>query len=1002
MGLALAMSLLAVPLGAPLFSDGLKLGVTLSSDAGPLNLPLILGLLLSAAPLWVAVLTCVFLEARFAVSFIRGRRRARPRYGEVFSVFVQRAEVDLLTETIETPEPTSIEFEAVFKSLMEDALADSSHRLILVIDNLDRIDGAEALMIWSTLQTFLQHDAHGSSWLDRLWVIMPFDSGSISKLWQGTDTSGNGLSASFLDKTFQVRFDVPPATTSDWREYLLAELKAALPCNHDEAFQTVYRLVAVLFEAPTRAPTPRELKLIVNQIGALHRLRQHEVPLEHMAYYTLLCRLGKTVVQELLAGSLPTNEVAGLVGEGVRDSLAALALGVDPKRARQLLLEVPILSALAEPDAEALSSLMGASDGFAEVLEQAVERAGLDWPAAEAGKLLHAVVALTDSGLLDSGPEYRPRGLILSLVHASKRVSVLAPITDAAERGLVLLSMRSGDPQVAQRLFEAYAQAISATPPEQVQPRIPHRILAVVKQLHEAGFDAALAAGVAIPGGVDRYFAAIRELRYDSDPTVRESWHALKPQGTPEAITQALTKSVEAGQCAGEHVDSIQLLRNRQPGPTWEVVVAALAARLAAGVGAGTEEVSMLLGALLELRDMPSASAALKSLSSAGHLAHHLVAATGEAGRPTLARCVYVLGMRTPAFGPPDTNVGQSSTGHAQLRQHLSNPPAGLPESLAELLISYEDKRWLFAALDSTPGCEALVGRTASAIVELDQAHDFFAPSDVLEHWALFEEYTDHEKLVVAVGADGRLSEELRSREFDVAKIALVEALVASGPHDQSLLDWTSARLQEVSRDEWVEQLKSNGTLLRLAIACANKDKAVDLRGNFREAMGALAEDLAGGSPPTEIPWDAEKAKVFSLLDAANRNVLRDGLTGILERHPSHAPAVFFNLFGDEISADKRLQGNATLATTVLVPLLGARNPAGLAWVHDLLEADPALLSQAKPNHRHAFEGELSHALRDGADDDAQAAVRKIAATLGVKPAQPVESTEGTERSAKP
>ena len=183
-----------------------------------------------------------------------------------------QASTESLTLVTQTPDPTSVEFEAVFRELLDEALGDETRRkLLLVIDNLDRVQPSDALSIWSTLQTFLGHsDYQRPEWINRLWVLIPYDGNAILRLWDGTgyddtDVTKSALAKSFLDKTFQLRFRVPPLLLSNWREFLQEALKQALP-NHQEAdFHGVYRAFAAKGGLETSAHTPRDLKIFVNQ-----------------------------------------------------------------------------------------------------------------------------------------------------------------------------------------------------------------------------------------------------------------------------------------------------------------------------------------------------------------------------------------------------------------------------------------------------------------------------------------------------------------------------------------------------------------------------------------------------------------------------------------------------------------------------------------------------------------------------------------------------------------
>jgi hypothetical protein len=73
------------------------------------------------------------------------------------------------------PEPTSIEFQQLFDSAIKDALSKcSDRRLLIVIDNLDRVDPHDARAIWSTMRTFFDNDSTLSPlYRSRFWLLVP-------------------------------------------------------------------------------------------------------------------------------------------------------------------------------------------------------------------------------------------------------------------------------------------------------------------------------------------------------------------------------------------------------------------------------------------------------------------------------------------------------------------------------------------------------------------------------------------------------------------------------------------------------------------------------------------------------------------------------------------------------------------------------------------------------------------------------------------------------------
>ena len=168
---------------------------------------------------------------------------------------------------------------------------DAARRLVLVVDNLDRVSPDDARSIWATLQTFLHHSHDDREpWLESLWVLLPYDRAGIARLWDGSAAGVGGtqpraaLAESFIDKSIQVRFEVRLPLLSDWRAYLEWTLRSALPdCGEANGYMA-YRMYAHRVANAGQAPSPREVKQYVNRIGALHRRWQHELASASLGY----------------------------------------------------------------------------------------------------------------------------------------------------------------------------------------------------------------------------------------------------------------------------------------------------------------------------------------------------------------------------------------------------------------------------------------------------------------------------------------------------------------------------------------------------------------------------------------------------------------------------------------------------------------------------------------------------------------------------------------------
>src|SRR5262249_33476977 len=153
----------------------------------------------------------------------------------------------------------------------------------------------------------------------------------LSQLWEDSEKPGSKTAASFIDKSFQVRFEVPALVPSDWRKFLMDQLAKAFPDHSESDLHEVYRVLATHVAMINQRLTIRELKLFVNQIGAIHKQwgagsdrASDAFPLTLIAYYVLLRRTGWDVVNALFNAEFPGKAYEELLGDRARENLAAI------------------------------------------------------------------------------------------------------------------------------------------------------------------------------------------------------------------------------------------------------------------------------------------------------------------------------------------------------------------------------------------------------------------------------------------------------------------------------------------------------------------------------------------------------------------------------------------------------------------------------------------------------------------------------------------------------
>jgi hypothetical protein len=364
LGKFLSLSALTIPVGAALLTAVKyeKLLWPWQDMAARINFTFLFGILLSFSPLLALALWSKFGEKDAKTDKVK------------WDFFQSESEENYTQDVTEDGERTSIEFERFFNEILSYVFDSNSdyhyEQVIIVIDNLDRVEPEYAQNIWSTLQTFFQHrtsslnnDNH--QWKNKLWFLIPFDREGIKKIWQGDSALGsvvdadNEVAASFMEKCFQITVEVPPSVMSAWIDYLKQCVNKSFTGWPEkqrlEFIESYIRCMSKL----VISPSPRQIHTHINRAGIIGLHWNGTFSAEAICIYSL-CRQSITESQlrsALLDDGLPkafpnTRDINDLKAE-----LAGILFGVDAKKGIQLLLTPQIKTALSDGDGEKLKEL---------------------------------------------------------------------------------------------------------------------------------------------------------------------------------------------------------------------------------------------------------------------------------------------------------------------------------------------------------------------------------------------------------------------------------------------------------------------------------------------------------------------------------------------------------------------------------------------------------------------------------------------------------------------
>jgi hypothetical protein len=354
LGKFIGISGLFLPLGAAILSaiDYSKLVYPFSESATTTVESLIF---------WVGFITC--LSPLFVLIYWSkfGDKIEKNSQKIDWSVISGSSDQDYTQDITEDGERSSIEFEEYFKNILS-TLFDENPKLdkvIVVLDNLDRVNHESAKSVWSSLQPFFQYQNGQNSEVDKLWFIVPHDKSALCKIWDG-ESEKDTIGQSFIDKSLQINIDVPLPIHSSWGEYLTNSIEFALLGYSKESKNVVNAVYKRYASNLSQAPTPRKLRQYVNHVGVVGFKWKEQVSIEAIALYALL---RSTYSSDALQQKLISNNIFSTYSSiGDQDTLlselSGMLFGVSPKKGIEILLGQQLSSCILNKDIDGAKKMV--------------------------------------------------------------------------------------------------------------------------------------------------------------------------------------------------------------------------------------------------------------------------------------------------------------------------------------------------------------------------------------------------------------------------------------------------------------------------------------------------------------------------------------------------------------------------------------------------------------------------------------------------------------------
>lgn len=220
----------------------------------------------------------------------------------------------------------------------------SNRRLIVVLDNVDRLPADRLPPTWSEIRSVAREGASLRACSGRFPVVVPYDRKHVLTAFSGTAASEDSEQEDFLRKTFDATFFVAAPILSDASVFFATRLREGIGRAISEEICDRAHRVFVTFSPPD-SRTPRRIIAFINDVSMIYEQWHGEIPLPTITLFVAIRTSNK--IGEALTGS---NKV---IDESVQDlvddasllrNLAAMSYNVPVKYSMQILLEQPIIN----------------------------------------------------------------------------------------------------------------------------------------------------------------------------------------------------------------------------------------------------------------------------------------------------------------------------------------------------------------------------------------------------------------------------------------------------------------------------------------------------------------------------------------------------------------------------------------------------------------------------------------------------------------------------------
>jgi len=828
-------------------------------------------------------------------------------------------------------------------------------------------------------------------------------------LWPPDEYESENLYKVFVDKSFQIKFRVPPPVLSDEKDFFNAQIKEAFPDHHPELqFHTVYQLYRLKGRPKKRPITPRDMKLFINKVGALHRQWVDDIPLPLQALYVLYDEEVPDHKKDLKQDHFFDPHVLLLIEEPEwQKFLASLHFNVEPEKSLHVLMANDIEDALRLGNSWALSDLLQIR-GSMGVTEQILEGNCAQWAIDEPSIIGTAAWVLDDvGGKLKQIENDEDWTQIWTLLHrGASGVKHWKGLNEEVGKGIVaILRHHTMSTLLYKELAERVLESLAQDPLESEEVEKPPKpllienwvkgVLPIISDIHEKGHADLIRSNFRVPGSAKTYVEAMFLLA--KEPGAFELANYFNTEIPSEEIENQIGEICKTREFSEYHAQSIDMMLRIKEELRWQQFFTALKDGLQNEEVLNPTEIIgrvSLMVRLVQKQDDSSAKSDLQQLATNGYLMHHFHHAHSAKAPRAVAWCMLPIFEFNPE-GDQSSTVGSASAGVSHYNAILNKPSdyAEIVNAFVGLVLEFGKIEVVFKNAKEKKKTEALVSAVIELIIKREDAHKQIPISSIIEHYRMLSrilpEDAQRELSRKSLGKREFLSE-LRKRGFsqDLAGLYLLAFEAVKDRKKAAYTNFLLEGLRSITKDVWLQELKGEGELLELALCLAENKIPPNLFTNFHDALLEHVRGIFAGQSPAE-KFREKSSKVLDVLDKAwKQTFLRNLVHELLERAENPNYPVL-ELYGGIILESTVLEESEERAEEVVrrlfTGILGRTEPNELHWLLEAIKRKPGILKKCGEASGKTFRDRVGDTLRTDLTDEQREPLEEIARILGIK-----------------